>query len=64
MLLLINGRYPVLGTVLGVLVSVASTAYGVATAHSVMILAGAFGLALSAARIAKQVRQHASQARS
>jgi hypothetical protein len=64
MLLLLSSRYPVLSAVLSVLASLAGIAYGVATSHSVMIVMGALGVALCAARFAQRSRRHSSQARS
>jgi len=64
MLLLISRSHPVLSAVLSVLVSLAGIAYGVLTSHSVMIVMGACGVALCAARFSQRGRRHSSQARS
>lgn len=64
MLLLINRRYPVLGTILGTIASLAFIAIGVTSSHALMIGMGAISLALSAVRMTRRFRPRTSQARS
>ena len=63
MLLLINHRYPVLGSVLGLVVAVASIAIGVATSRQIFVIMGVVSVAIAVARIAKHRWVSTSQAR-
>jgi hypothetical protein len=63
MLLLINRRYPALGTVLGIIAAVTSIAIGMATARSAFVVMGALSLALSIGRTAHRQRPSAPEAR-
>jgi hypothetical protein len=63
MLLLINRRYPVLGSVLGVVVAIASITIGVATSRSIFVIMGAVSIAIAIARIAQRRRTSTAQVR-
>jgi uncharacterized membrane protein len=63
MLLLINHRYPVLGSVLSALSSVLFIAIGIHTHHSGLIVFSAAGIALSAVQFTYRRQRGAAAAR-
>jgi uncharacterized membrane protein len=63
MLLLINRRYPALGTVLGIIAAVTFIAIGMATARSTFVVMGALSLALSIGRAAHRQRSSTPEPR-
>jgi len=64
MLLLVRRRHPGLATVLGLLTTLLTLAYGIASHHQSLLIMGAFSLILSFVQIKSMLKQHTARAAS